>query len=445
MKKIITALVIINCSICLSQNSNNYDKYFYTQEYETIIFNNDIGSDFELGSGIDLTIPYDPKGAPILGLNISNRDHTELNKQPVNNKKLGQGFSMQIFEANSSQELAKRLYVNFKASYGLASFSAATQTASKFHSSSSSVFVIIENVEQGPSISQDSLNWKTTPRSEIVQCLDGENCDEKKLTQFIGDYGSHYITSLSYGYRISIHGKINSQSEERVKKFKAAIKASFTGGGAGGSVSSSQSSLLKSDDVEIRAEIRSGGISYKGVQDSKYYLLTGFDEIRDFLKKIKNDKITIYSAPVKAQVKSYRSSLLHYPESQKLFKKFIGYSTKSDFGVPQGTIIAWSPKITPNSSKELLDMIPNGWTICDGQNGAPDLTDKFVMGTSDVNQINFSGGKEVHTHLTEGASIIRKYRVDEGNSSLTTSGHHHKVVEAENLPPFLKLIYIMKL
>ena len=43
----------------------------------------------------------------------------------------------------------------------------------------------------------------------------------------------------------------------------------------------------------------------------------------------------------------------------------------SSGGVPVGTIAVWSGETTD---------IPNGWALCDGQNGTPDLRDRFIIG-----------------------------------------------------------------
>lgn len=62
---------------------------------------------------------------------------------------------------------------------------------------------------------------------------------------------------------------------------------------------------------------------------------------------------------------------------------------------PSGIIVLWSGAISN---------IPTGWVICDGNNGTPDLTDRFIIhadadsgGTNDVGD---TGGEHSHT-LTE--------------------------------------------
>ena len=56
-------------------------------------------------------------------------------------------------------------------------------------------------------------------------------------------------------------------------------------------------------------------------------------------------------------------------------------------GVPEGTIVMWSSTV-----------IPTGWSICNGQNGTPDLTGKFVIGVNSVYTVGSTGGAYDHFH-----------------------------------------------
>ncbi len=51
--------------------------------------------------------------------------------------------------------------------------------------------------------------------------------------------------------------------------------------------------------------------------------------------------------------------------------------------VPTGVILMWSGT---------ADTVPDGWKLCDGANGTPDLRDKFVMGASDTAAPGSTGG-----------------------------------------------------
>ncbi|MFH1379986.1 MAG: tail fiber protein [bacterium] len=57
--------------------------------------------------------------------------------------------------------------------------------------------------------------------------------------------------------------------------------------------------------------------------------------------------------------------------------------------VPRGAIIMWSGSVTPK-----------GWALCNGENGTPNLSDKFIMGTTDYNRViaQEQGGSFQHSH-----------------------------------------------
>lgn len=57
--------------------------------------------------------------------------------------------------------------------------------------------------------------------------------------------------------------------------------------------------------------------------------------------------------------------------------------------LPRGSIVIWTSKD-----------IPNGWAICDGTNGTPDMRDKFIVGASNKRDINVIGG-----HATASISL----------------------------------------
>lgn len=74
------------------------------------------------------------------------------------------------------------------------------------------------------------------------------------------------------------------------------------------------------------------------------------------------------------------------------------------YDYPDGAIVEWNGELTE---------IPDGWAICDGNNGTPDLLDRYVVGagfdgelgnTTGTNTIN---GVSVpsHSHSTSGGSL----------------------------------------
>lgn len=48
-----------------------------------------------------------------------------------------------------------------------------------------------------------------------------------------------------------------------------------------------------------------------------------------------------------------------------------------------------------------LDEIPAGWSLCDGQNGTPDLRDRFVMGVGAEEYLGSRGGSISHSHTLD--------------------------------------------
>ena len=66
----------------------------------------------------------------------------------------------------------------------------------------------------------------------------------------------------------------------------------------------------------------------------------------------------------------------------------------------------------------LIANIPDGWIICDGANGTPDMRDKFVRGAGAGDEAGGTGGSETHLHAVT------------GNSAATAIAHVHKLNEA---------------
>jgi len=57
--------------------------------------------------------------------------------------------------------------------------------------------------------------------------------------------------------------------------------------------------------------------------------------------------------------------------------------------VPSKVIVAWGHS---------QGTIPEGWNICDGSNGTPDLRDMFVMPAGHLYNPGDTGGSASHTH-----------------------------------------------
>ena len=142
--------------------------------------------------------------------------------------------------------------------------------------------------------------------------------------------------------------------------------------------------------------------------------------------------------------------------------------------VPSGVIVMWSGAV---------DQIPEGWLLCDGQNGTPDLRDRFIVGAGNAYNVGTAGGAAMHSHAISDRTGFSTLSINEmpihahtfvaaqtgangpylygdnsqliNDTTLTTNaaggsyGHAHSIdmtsAQASNLPPYYALAYIMKL
>jgi trimeric autotransporter adhesin len=134
--------------------------------------------------------------------------------------------------------------------------------------------------------------------------------------------------------------------------------------------------------------------------------------------------------------------------------------------IPVGGIIMWSGSIAS---------IPNGWSLCNGQNGTPDLRDRFVVGAGNAYSVaNTGGSKDAivvshnhtindpgHSHTTGiyltnnvgqgGSSFAGSYFGSNTGSGTGVSPTGISVNTAgqsgtnANLPPYYALAFIMRI
>jgi microcystin-dependent protein len=83
-----------------------------------------------------------------------------------------------------------------------------------------------------------------------------------------------------------------------------------------------------------------------------------------------------------------------------------------DSAFPQGMILMWSGAIVN---------IPNGYQLCNGSNGTPDLRNRFVVGAGDSYAVGATGGSNSVT-LTENELPLHTHGVTD--STVNTSGSH---------------------
>lgn len=120
--------------------------------------------------------------------------------------------------------------------------------------------------------------------------------------------------------------------------------------------------------------------------------------------------------------------------------------------IPTGSIVMWSGSD-----------VPSGWALCDGQNGTPDLRDRFVIGASSTRAVGSTGGSDkvtltegnlpAHTHDISGATFT-----DNGQGGSLFSGGEDEIKTGTSvtgatgdgdpisiMPPYYALAFIMKI
>lgn len=127
----------------------------------------------------------------------------------------------------------------------------------------------------------------------------------------------------------------------------------------------------------------------------------------------------------------------------------------------KGMIVQWSGAIVD---------IPDGWHLCDGTEGTPDLRDRFVYGAGGTYNPNVTGGSLTHTHsfdwaghthyfdgdghyhiISSGISIAAGTDFDRETSLSFVTGETEESTgegttsTSNNMPPWYALAYIMKL
>ena len=132
---------------------------------------------------------------------------------------------------------------------------------------------------------------------------------------------------------------------------------------------------------------------------------------------------------------------------------FVGNGT-----VPRGVIVMWSGQI---------NTIPEGWALCNGTNGTPDLRDRFIAGAGGKYNVGTTGGEEVHRLTIDempghnhGNGIWNLLVNNQGNGTTTQTDATAGEIDTrnaqpiqqvggggahENRPPYYALALIMKL
>ena len=105
--------------------------------------------------------------------------------------------------------------------------------------------------------------------------------------------------------------------------------------------------------------------------------------------------------------------------------------------IESGAILIWSGT---------LNDIPSGWSLCDGTNGTPDLTNRFVVGAGSSYTVAATGGSTSNSISSTTRAVSQCSDQLPNFSCSNQSALMVKTVSgASTLPPYYALAYIMKL
>lgn len=126
--------------------------------------------------------------------------------------------------------------------------------------------------------------------------------------------------------------------------------------------------------------------------------------------------------------------------------------------LPVGSIIGFMPD---PDSREYRDMASlrrwlagQGWALCDGTDGTPDLHGRYLQGTEQLEQVGQRIGSNSHSHRIDsetGREQGRERRFNTGvlfRMRLPHEGHNHSInadsSTSTSLPPSLRVLFIIR-
>ncbi|QQO56885.1 MAG: hypothetical protein N838_29485 [Thiohalocapsa sp. PB-PSB1] len=125
--------------------------------------------------------------------------------------------------------------------------------------------------------------------------------------------------------------------------------------------------------------------------------------------------------------------------------------------LPIGAIIAFMPAMGAdyrNMTELRVWLKQQGWAICDGTNGTPNLRDRLLIGTTDSAAAGQRLGSWEHEHRIRGETDIpvrRNRNTPTGrlqSRQIPDDQHRHRVDiksdRADHLPPSTRVLFIMK-
>ncbi|MBE9584622.1 hypothetical protein IM792_09210 [Mucilaginibacter sp. JRF] len=433
----------------ISQRYNTYYSSKTNIEIDDIPI--DYGSAVKIGKGVNLENPNDPiaMNKDLLDVNeheaLANLYGVRLKAdttKPIDYDEARKKEVINYYENENEDFLAFMLQAKFGVKAGFASYGASLSfVRQKRNEGKLIIFDATSRILRGQDIKD--LNIKNSQLKSLKD-IESLNDEAVRYDRFVNQFGTHYINSITYGYSISIFGSIKTTSES----VKTQFSAYFRNLAVRANIDAAMESFFSNQDITINAAIDAGG-------NSSIFYLTTFPQIRDFFDGLNSGKIKLYPTAVAFKATSFRPLINpnEFPKIYTMMLPYPGEKAASPFGVPKGTIIAYNPIniqniIKSNSpDKELENQIPDGWAICDGRDGTPDLRNRFILAAADAKELSTIGGQAEHFHTGTTDQQNDLGGIEKGNDAEAPGRHTHtfKTNPESNIPPYFKVVYIIKL
>jgi hypothetical protein len=328
-------------------------------------------SNIQPGVGFDLRNPLTPNRASLRPFTYQfvNPDEVDLRDDLL-------GAVPSFETVTSVRQGLMRQAASFALSVPFLDLNAAYEEERAQLESSQTMYFSVAVNTPGVTIPPSAVSWANSPVSEEPLLT-----DDQRVSTFLSLYGSHYVSEVKYGTRLSVRARCFERSESSRNRLRAALDA--VGLFWSGSASYDQASMnfLSESSCRVEATIICGRIA-----PIRSIYVIGLEQAKQLLSGLRNGSIAVFGGPLVCVAKSFLPTLLPYPASRRALSGVVAPASTviANGGVPIGAIIPWLPPeealVRDSVSNVILDVIPPvGWRLCRG-NGAIDLVDKVPVG-----------------------------------------------------------------
>lgn len=131
-----------------------------------------------------------------------------------------------------------------------------------------------------------------------------------------------------------------------------------------------------------------GGALFPNAGSSNYFMVTVVDKTTSTLEIM---KVTKRSGDTFTVVRAQEGTTARaFPSGSSVELRLTAQSILDaiDVKIPRGIITMWSGAV---------DAVPSGWHLCDGNNGTPNLKDRFIVGAGQSYGVGNTGGSITRT------------------------------------------------